>query len=245
MRKTINVIIIFCMLSAFIPFGNFASAEKLPDNLTNSNSLKNDSLTSENQTKKRIELEEERTEFSKTFDNLDGTLSTEITQVPQHFMNEQGQWKDIQNNLVSNNNGGYANKENKFSVEFDEKINNESTGLKLKEDEYELNLQLTNLVNESEESLQPSTGIVEDNQITYSEIFDEISATYTVGENFIKEDIIIDNPPKNGLPEKFTYTLDLNGLTYEEIDNKIYLYDAITSEPIFMIEAPFMMILNQ
>ncbi|MFF5996536.1 DNRLRE domain-containing protein [Lysinibacillus sp. KU-BSD001] len=187
-----------------------------------------------------MELVEERTALSKTYDNLDGTLSTEITQIPQHYQDNNGQWKEIKNDLVPSKKGKFKNADNAFTVEFNEKLTSQSTGLQVHEDTYNVNLQLTEVVNNSIESLQPSTGEVKDNQISYSEIFEDISATYTVGENYVKEDIILESYPKNGLPEKFTYTLDLKGLSYKAIDNTIYLYNPETNQSVYMIEAPFM-----
>ncbi len=228
-KKSLKILIVLCMLVAFIPFGNFVEAKK-----------KDDFQGKKEKNKDRVELIEERTALSKTFDNLDGTLSTEITQTPQHYQDNGGQWKEIRNDLVPDKEGKIKNRDNVFTVEFDEKLTTQSTGIQLIEDAYQINLHLAEVVNDTVEYLQPSIGEVNNNQVSYPEIFEDISAIYTIGENYIKEDIILESYPQNGLPEKFTYTLDLKGLSYEEINNTVYLYDPETKNTVYMIEAPFM-----
>ena len=82
-----------------------------------------------------------------------------------------------------------------------------------------------------------STGEISDNKITYPELFENISTEYTVGENFVKEDIILHKPSAGGLPEKFSYQVSLENLTYEVIGKRIYLNDSQTGESKYVIEA--------
>jgi YD repeat-containing protein len=227
-RKIISIVLICTLLFTYIPFGNFkVNAE----DLENKGQVKKE---------ERLELIEERTAVSKTFDNLDGTYSTEITQSPQHFQDKEGNWKEIKNELVPGEKGKYQNKENSFVVEFDKKSTDQSKGVQISEGDYKVDLNLVEMETTKKETTEPSEGIVEDNQITYKEIFNGVSAVYTVGENYVKEDIVLHAIPENGIPEKFTYQLDLQGLAYEEIGDNIYLQDAGTGENLYIIDAPYM-----
>ena len=239
MKRFLSALIIFCLVLTNFHISNFVEASNL-SNEEETEKISNHTEESVKVDGDKVELLDERNEYSKTYINSNGTFSTEITQTPQHYQDNKGKWKDIQNDLVRTSKGKFKNKANSFDVEFDETIDKKSVGITVNEDEYKVNLQLTQLENEVVETVQSTIGEVSENQITFPEIFSGISAEYTVGENFVKEDIIIEEKPQNGLPEKFIYKLDLKGLTYKELDNKVYLYDSSTSDPIYMIEAPFM-----
>lgn len=220
------------MFIAFIPFGNFASTV----NAQTSKEVTYD--------KEKIEVVENRTETSKTFDNLDGTYTTEIFETSIHFKDEKGSWENIDNNLEKNNNNGenqFENKANNFTVTFDEKIEEQKSNVQLSEDQYSIDLGLKEIEKNDEITpIEEVVGIATENQIQYSNVFDDISSIYSVGENYVKEDIVIEQMPQTGMPEVYTYQLSLENLIYEQIDNKIYLKDASTGEVVYVIEAPFM-----
>ena len=68
---------------------------------------------------------EARTETSKTYNNFDGTFSTEIYEAPVHYKENNDSWKEIDNDLQKqkvNGKGQFKNKGNNFVVTFDEKI---------------------------------------------------------------------------------------------------------------------------
>ncbi|MEG0416660.1 MAG: DNRLRE domain-containing protein, partial [Erysipelothrix sp.] len=234
LKKILTQMIVLTMFIGFIPFGNFASASG-----TNEQSTKNDL-----EEKEKIEVLEARTETSKTFNNFDGTFSTEIYEAPIHFMDNKGSWKDIDNNLKKhkvNGKGQFKNTGNDFAVTFDEKIEDDTNNVKVTEDQYSLDIGLKEVEQKGEVILANEVvGVAADNQIQYTDIFENISTIYSVGENFVKEDIIIDKKPENGLPQTFSYQISLDNMTYEQINNQIYLKDESTGEMIYVIEAPFM-----
>lgn len=82
------------MFIAFIPIGNFASvaAKESPKTNTEGN--------------EKTEVVGERTQTSKTFNNSDGTYTTEIYEAPIHFKDNKGNWKDIDNDLQKKKNNG-------------------------------------------------------------------------------------------------------------------------------------------
>ncbi len=230
--KILICTIALTLFIAFIPFENFASAAEVQ---SDKNVQKE---------KEKIEVAGERTETSKTYDNLDGTYSTEIYESPIHFKDDKGNWKDIDNELQKHKNDGkgqYKNKANSFAVTFDEKIEDETNNVQVKEDHYNLDIGLKEIEQTGE--ITPAkevVGVATDNQIQYENVFDNISTIYSVGENFVKEDITINQKPEKGLPQTFSYQLSLENLSYEQINNQIYLKDASTGEMKYVIEAPLM-----
>ena len=240
MKKIISCITMFCILVAFIPFGNFASATSTqPMEKSPVGEIDATKMESANFQPAAIEVISERTEFSKTFRHSDDTFTTEISQVPMHYLSENDEWLEIENELVRTKDG-YENKANNLNVEFKDKISKDTVGLQINEDDLDVNLQLQSIETKKTESIQTTKGVVSENQITYADIFDNISAVYTVGENFVKEDIVIKDKPQNGMPKSFKYKLQLNGLTYKNINNAIYLYNESNDEAVFKIDAPFM-----
>ncbi len=233
LRKIFIQLIVLAMFIAFIPFGNFASVaakEQSPKKITKG--------------KEKIEIVGERTQTSKTFNNSDGTYTTEIYEAPIHFKDNKGNWKDIDNGLQKKKNNGkgqYKNKANNFTVTFDERIDKETNNVQVADNQYNLNIGLKEIEQKGEViPAKEVIGVATDNQIEYQNVFDNISSTYSVGENFVKEDIIINKKPEKGLPQTFSYQLSLENLTYEQINNQIYLKDAKTGEIVYVIEAPFM-----
>ncbi|MER2008554.1 MAG: DNRLRE domain-containing protein, partial [Psychrobacillus sp.] len=231
LKKIVAQMIVLTMFIGFIPFGNFASASgnKQP-------STKN--------VLEKIEVLEARTETSKTYNNHDGTFSTEIYEAPIHFKGNNGSWKEIDNELQKqkvNGKGQFKNKDNNFVVTFDEKLEDDTNHVQVTENQYTLDMGLKEIEQNGEVILANEViGVATENQIQYTDVFENISTTYSVGENFVKEDIIIDKKPENGLPQSFSYQLSLENMSYEQINNQIYLKDAATGEMIYVIEAPFM-----
>lgn len=233
LRKVFIQLIVLAMFIAFIPFGNFASVaakEQSPQKITKG--------------KEKIEIVGERTQTSKTFNNSDGTYTTEIYEAPIHFKDNKGNWKDIDNGLQKKKNNGkgqYKNKANNFTVTFDERIDKETNNVQVADNQYNLNIGLKEIEQKGEViTAKEVIGVATDSQIEYPNVFDNISSTYSVGENFVKEDITINKKPEKGLPQTFSYQLSLENLTYEQINNQIYLKDAKTGEMVYVIEAPFM-----
>ncbi|MBG9754934.1 DNRLRE domain-containing protein [Lysinibacillus sphaericus] len=232
MGKILICTIVLTLFIAFIPFENFVSAAE----------VQSDKIAQKG--KEKFEVAEERTETSKTYNNLDGTYSTEIYESPIHFKDDKGNWKDIDNELQKHKNDGkgqYKNKANSFAVTFDEKIEDETNNVQVIDGHYNLDIGLKEIEQKGEVTpAKEVVGVATDNQIQYENVFDNISTIYSVGENFVKEDITINQKPEKGLPQTFSYQLSLENLSYEQIDNQIYLKDASTGEKKYVIEAPLM-----
>lgn len=62
-----------------------------------------------------VEITTMRSEYEKHFDNGDGTITAFVNTAPLHFENN-GQWEEIDNTLMVDENGDYVNKNNPMKV---------------------------------------------------------------------------------------------------------------------------------
>lgn len=238
-KKVLISLIVFAMILSTVPFDNFVQAAEGKE-VSNDEQVIDENIT-ENAVDEATELIEERTIYSKTFDNHDGTLTTEISQSPVHFERETGVLEEIDNTLTAAGDGKIENGNNVFKVQFDEVKEVVSDGISLTEEDYIVTMNLNEMVIE-DEVLEANSSEAEilDNTVTYKDVFEDITLNYTLGDDFVKEDIIIQERPEAGLPEKFTYALSLNDLGYKVEENRIYLFDKATQEVMYEISAPYM-----
>ena len=71
--------------------------------------------------KEAVEIMSLRSEFGKQFDNGDGTITSYVNSVPIHYLDD-GEWKEIDNTLIPDENGYYTNKANSFNVSLPSKM---------------------------------------------------------------------------------------------------------------------------
>ncbi|AIY05395.1 hypothetical protein Plano_1430 [Planococcus sp. PAMC 21323] len=232
-KKILISVIVFAMILSIVPVSNFVQAEEEKQVSASKQVVdENTEVT---------ELIEERTIYSKTFDNHDGTMTTEISQSPLHFEREPGVLEEIDNTLTAVDDGKIENDNNVFNVQFDEVKEVVSDGVSITEEDYKVKMNLNEMVIEDEVlEANPSEAAILDNTVTYKDVFEDITLNYTLGDDFVKEDIVIQERPEAGLPEKFTYTMSLNGLDYKVEENRIYLFDKATQDVMYEISAPYM-----
>lgn len=239
MKKILVALIVFAMILSTVPLDNFVQAAEEKE-VSNDKGI-SDENTTEEAVNEATELIEERTIYSKTFDNHDGTLRTEISQSPLHFERETGVLEEIDNTLTSVGDGKIENGNNVFNIQFDELKEVVSDGLSLTEKDHSVTMNLNEMVIENEVlEADSSEAVILDNTVTYKDVFENITLNYTLGDDFVKEDIVIQERPEAGLPEKFTYSMSLNGFGYKVADNRIYLFDIETKEIMYELSAPYM-----
>lgn len=188
-----------------------------------------------------------RSETSKTYSNPDSTYTTEISEEPIHYKEDEGEnWLPIDNTLIVDPvQGTVINKANSFKAEFSESTTDNEALVEVEQDEYTVSLTPVG----SEESIPDTVqtnlktveGVLEKNTIVYSNVYPNVDIKYTVGTDKVKEDIILKEKPEPNTPTSFSFILDLNGLSYKVLDNnQVILSDTKTQEPIFYLDAPFM-----
>lgn len=57
-----------------------------------------------------------RSQYEKHYDNGDGTYTAIIDTAPIHYNNENGEWVEIDNALIQNDDGSYTNAKNSMNV---------------------------------------------------------------------------------------------------------------------------------
>ncbi|MEW4286212.1 DNRLRE domain-containing protein [Priestia koreensis] len=235
--KYLSLTLSATMFTAFIPFANFSSAT--------TDTEANISSSSENLTKGILsdtpqEIKSMRTENSKTYLNPDGTYTSEISQDPIHFKNEDNQWETINNELTTNTQNGFVqNKANQFTVKFDQQPSVDQPIVKIEDENKSAALSLEPLENTGEKP-QEVNGVVKDNSIQYQNVYSNIDLHYKVGSDRVKEDIVYKEKPENGFPTEFTYSMDLDGYKVKEEGRTIYLLDASSNKPVYYFETPSM-----
>lgn len=221
---------------AFIPFENFVSAVSTSDTDVDNNTNSDDGKLKDTPE----EIKSMRTENSKTYLNPNGTYTSEISQDPLHFKNENNQWETINNDLTTNTkDGSVQNKANQFTVKFDQQPSSDKPIVKIEDENKSAALSLEPLENTGEKP-QGVNGVVKDNTIQYQDVYSNIDLHYKVGSDRVKEDIVYKEKPANGFPSEFTYSMDLNGYKVKEESGIIYLLDASSSKPVYYFETPSM-----
>ena len=164
---------------------------------------------------------------------------------PVHYMDENGNWIDIDNSLTLQGNEYSTN--NKFEIKFANKSG--SSGLlSIKDGNYKIDFTPlnTNKVNVAIENPQENNSrkfsdvktlkkLV--SRATYSNIYNGIDIEYILTGNNVKENIIVNNK-QDGYT--YSFELKLNKLTAELSNGSIILLDSTTGEKMYEIPAPYM-----
>jgi len=200
-----------------------------------------------------IEITDRREENVKHFALPDGTVEAVVYAKPVHRKDASGVWQDINNNLISSNNGKYGTADGRIS--FSQSL----PSLTISEDGYTVSMEYA-------ENESPSLGNIESTDtVTYipsvinapardikydtleeaQKINNKGSLTYTSNKskieyildgNNVKENIIINSPLSS---YEYIFKLTLGGLTAVLSDNgDILLNDGEDTK--YIIPAPFM-----
>lgn len=164
---------------------------------------------------------------------------------PVHYMDENGNWIDIDNSLTLQGNEYSTN--NKFEIKFANKSG--SSGLlSIKDGNYKIDFTPlnTNKVNVAIENPQENNSrkfsdvkMLEKlvSRATYSNIYNGIDIEYILTGNNVKENIIVNNK-QDGYT--YSFELKLNKLTAELSNGSIILLDSTTGKKMYEIPAPYM-----
>lgn len=204
------------------------------------------------------ELEQYRTEYSKTYLRNDGSLEAVVSAAPLHFK-ELGAWVDYDNTLeLDEDEGIYKNKKAPFSVELPDSTNNNKK-ITITKDGFTVELNLVGAkgvkskkqekVKASKEERKTMTAqqvlsedVVSVDKVEYTNIYDNTTIEYEVDSAFLKENIILNKAPKKAV--SYTYQIRAEGMQIEKRDNgSIWFYpeeDAEKQNPIFYIPISFM-----
>ena len=194
------------------------------------------------------EVERLRGENVKHFYLPDGTYEAVVYDDAVHRLNSDGKWEEIDNTL-SEINGSIST--SNARVKFAKKITGNENLYTLHEGSYKITVGLKgalkkveglvtnhNAESESMTQLQKLQTIANiSSNIIYKDILNGTDLEYIVVSNHIKENIIVKESAET---YSYTFTLALNGLSAELVDNEILLFDSDSNEVVYRIPAPYM-----
>lgn len=189
-----------------------------------------------------------RDENIKHFQLPDGTYQAVVYGEPVHRLNADGVWEEIDNTLTETN-GMLVTESSR--IKFAKKITGNHSLYTLHDGSYKITIGLVNankkvegVVNNhvsSEEGMTKLQKLIHiDNissDITYPDILNGVDLEYVIVSNSIKENIIVKEPADS---YQYTFTLDLNGLTAELVNENILLCDSSSGEVVYSIPAPYL-----
>lgn len=200
-----------------------------------------------------------RGKYDKYFQNEDGTITVATYNDPIHYKNEKGEWTDIDNTLIEDNesinsinqnvkpNKKYKNKDNPFGVVFNSKANsNELVSIEI--DNYKISWGLDNstavssVVKNSIDEVKTSNIMELDkhaSEITYKNAFPNSDLKYSLSFSTLKEEIVLNEVPTY---EDITFNVVVSNLIAKvQENNDIILYDTNDdTKEVFKISAPYM-----
>ncbi|TVX93167.1 RHS repeat-associated core domain-containing protein [Paenibacillus agilis] len=253
-RFVVSILVVALIVTA-VPVGyalpSTGSELAAPDSLK-----KNQEQQSKEKDLPKEEVEDLRTEDSRTFSNGDGTLTTEISQVPIHYKDQSSdKWLPIDNKLHTNGQIVYNNA-NDYKVKFNKQNKKNSSLFELTEDHYGITLHPVGRKHENKNSRKKRdtstnqavldapkevTSSHENNNIEYPDVYPDVNIKYTLASNRIKEDIILEKKPDPATPTVYSFSIDLKNLDYRaEPNGTISLLDKQTQEIVYFIDKPFM-----
>ncbi|MFS1519569.1 DNRLRE domain-containing protein [Bacillus sp. SCS-151] len=182
--------------------------------------------------KEKLELKRKRTKYSTRYLNPDGSFTEEIYLEPHFYQDPKDKkWKNIDNTLKKKDKKNKVeNSANNFNVAFSE----ESGGTDLVTIEKDGNSISLIPTKNKEKKVK---GKIEDNEITYSEIFDQADVRYQMQGNGVKEDIILNDVPSENT---FSFELKLKGLTATTDEEGLIIFKDKKGNKQWYFEKPFM-----
>ncbi len=162
-----------------------------------------------------VELVEERDEHSRTFENEDGTLSTDFSLEPLHFEEEDGSWEEIDPSLVPENSLTWTNSADSREVDFAASADADALAHMELDEEHSLSFSL-----EGAQRAQGEVSEDEPDTIVYPEALPgvDIELTSLIG-GAVKETIWLQEAPATQDGARWRFPLDLGALDPVQLED--------------------------
>ncbi|GAA3742262.1 polymorphic toxin-type HINT domain-containing protein [Salinactinospora qingdaonensis] len=183
------------------------------------------------------ELPEERTEFSRTFTNADGTRATQFSLTPMHFRAADGDWEEIDTSLVTKDSDTWTNAADSSNVDLATHADAASL--------VHMELGEGRSFGFGLAGAQPAPGEVSENDpstVTYPEVLPETDLELrTLVGGGVKETIVLSAPPDTAQQATWQFPLDLDGVRPELADDGgVALLDTASGDRVGHIPAGHM-----
>lgn len=180
-----------------------------------------------NRNDRPVEAIERRTTHSRTMQNPDGSYSVNIFADAIHYADDDGLMLPVQNTFVADHEGTKVrNAANKYRVELARKLGPDFLTFEYRGRSLAMDLA----------GAKPQTAHWQGDQLRYAEVFDGVDLIYTLGNDFVKEELLFQRPPAE---QSFTFTLKLKGARAEQQGAGLVFKDE-AGEPLWSIPAMFM-----
>lgn len=148
-----------------------------------------------------VEVIEERTEYSKTYANLDGTLTVVSKVVPVHWQRD-GEWIDIDSSLVPDGDG-FRSASNAWTVRFSPL----PVGVTISTVDGDVTFSPVGAAAVAPELLPEGNGVI------YRDAWPQADLVYRVSAEGVKEDIVLKAPPT---VDRYEFTTGGRRFTYDD-----------------------------
>ena len=237
--KSLAAFLSVLMILTTLPFSTFAISLGDSDDSPVDYSL--------NRLSEAFEVEDLRSEFVKHFRLEDGSYIAAQYDVPVHYLDENGEWQDIDNSLSDIGNE-YST--NNAKIKFAKKITGNENVFTLHDGNYKITMSLNNAIKktkgkitnaeadtESESKLQKMMMLENlTSEIIYKDILTNVDLQYIINSSIIKENLIV---KKQQDSYSYTFTVKLNNLDVRLDENgSVSIFDPNTNDVIYYIPAP-------
>lgn len=185
------------------------------------------------------EKREFRKECVKHFENADHSFTAAVYGQPVHYM-KNGEWKDIDNSIIFNEEGRYENKDNDFKVSFAKEASDERL-ISVSKDGHGLSWKLLGslpspIFMKKDKSKAKGMEVIHLKSKTfYKNVMDGVDLEYVLSSKDLKENIILSKPLADGC---LTFEIKTD-LTPVKKDGKIFFMTE-KNESVFTMAAPYM-----
>ncbi len=195
-----------------------------------------------------FEVTDRREETVKHFRLEDGSYTAVQYDVPVHYMDEDGEWQDIDNRLESS---GSEYSTGNARIKFAKKITGNETLFTLHDGNRKITMSLDGAIKKTAGQVTNTETEFDGNatklqklmtlgnlssRIMYEDILDGVDLEYVVESLNVKENIIVKDRKDS---YSYTFTVKLNNLEAElNEDGSVRIYDPDSEETVYMIPAP-------
>ncbi|ALG06950.1 hypothetical protein AOZ06_08455 [Kibdelosporangium phytohabitans] len=160
------------------------------------------------------ELPERRTRHERTYENTDGTETTEFAQEPINYRLPDGSWQPVDSTLVPHESGGWRNRADQVGV-----MVGKATG---DSDVARLDLGEGQTLGFGVAEANPVQGTVSGNTVTYKGVRPDADLSLEVRPGLVKENLILHSAKA---PRSWLFPLSTNGLSASLVDGQVVLKD--------------------
>lgn len=195
-----------------------------------------------------FEVTDRREETVKHFRLEDGSYTAVQYDVPVHYMDEDGEWQDIDNRLESS---GSEYSTGNARIKFAKKITGNETLFTLHDGNRKITMSLDGAIKKTAGQVTNTETEFDGNatklqklmtldnlssRIMYEDILDGVDLEYVVESLNVKENIIVKDRKDS---YSYTFTVKLNNLEAElNEDGSVRIYDPDSEEMVYVIPAP-------